>query len=874
MPAGDVSVSAEFTPITDIPADGVISSNGVYSFTPDETGIYKFEFDSYINNLKLLTGTDVFCEGQGSQLTAHLTAGETYYLLTSKNDVNISDTVNVTYSKQSAYTITSSAVENGSVSFLSYSQEITEASDGETVIISLAPDYGCKLKSVTVNKASGDAVTVNTNTSYNWDIGKFQTTYSFTMPAEDVTVSAEFEVDPTILRIGDNNIADTQGQYVNHFFTPTESGKYYFAALGENPNVYFTLLTGDYSYINNGTNAVLGDLEADTEYRLQINTNSSENITVKVKKAETHSITLDTTAEHGAFSAVNTNKEPISGAYEGEKIYVKAEPEEGYSLKRLVVTDAQGNPVEAGTNSFIMPTSDVTVSAVFGEFSAKLDEEGTLHLSGDVTVSDVQSFSKNPTVKKIVADEGTVLPENCRELFYQFGSVTEIDLSSADASNVTNMLDMFSNCSALKKITFGDHFNTANVEVMAFMFFNCSSLTELDLSRFDTSNVRSLYCTFRYCSGLETLDLSSFNTAKLTNLDHTFADCTDLKTVYVSDNWNTDSVTTSNNMFLNCTSLVGGVETAYDSGHVTKEYARIDGGEDEPGYLTYKTAVSEKNPVTSYMNLTIIDGTAIGINFFFEVNEGEPSDYTVNYGGKSTLISDLPTKTVSGKTLPCLSMTAPAKRMTDKMTVTVMKGETEIKKIEKSIVDYSDILLSDANASDYYELIKAMLNYGAAAQTYFGYDTEHLANQNCPLDYTDVTIPAKTFEDKQTMLDILAAEDSPVSYYAMNLTLESETELSIHFNIKDSFTMEQAKAYLATFTVDGSPAVVGEKNGRPVITIKNIPAKTLFKTYSISKGEQSFGVSVDMYMTAVMNGSDENLKALCKALYQFYLAKS
>jgi hypothetical protein len=46
----------------------------------------------------------------------------------------------------------------------------------------------------------------------------------------------------------------------------------------------------------------------------------------------------------------------------------------------------------------------------------------------------------------------------------------------------------------------------------------------------------------------------------------------------------------SANMFLNCTALVGGNNTAYDANKTNKEYARIDNPPDAPGYLTYKSA--------------------------------------------------------------------------------------------------------------------------------------------------------------------------------------------------------------------------------------------------------------------------------------------
>ena len=50
---------------------------------------------------------------------------------------------------------------------------------------------------------------------------------------------------------------------------------------------------------------------------------------------------------------------------------------------------------------------------------------------------------------------------------------------------------------------------------MSYMFYRCSSLTEIDISGFDTSNVTSMIGMFYYCSNLTNLDLSGFDTRKV-----------------------------------------------------------------------------------------------------------------------------------------------------------------------------------------------------------------------------------------------------------------------------------------------------------------------------------------------------------------------
>jgi surface protein len=47
---------------------------------------------------------------------------------------------------------------------------------------------------------------------------------------------------------------------------------------------------------------------------------------------------------------------------------------------------------------------------------------------------------------------------------------------------------------------------------MEYIFKDCVSLTSLDLSSFNTSNVTSMNGSFYSCSSLVSLDLSNYNT--------------------------------------------------------------------------------------------------------------------------------------------------------------------------------------------------------------------------------------------------------------------------------------------------------------------------------------------------------------------------
>ena len=166
-------------------------------------------------------------------------------------------------------------------------------------------------------------------------------------------------------------------------------------------------------------------------------------------------------------------------------------------------------------------------------------------------------------------------------MFSGCSSVVSLNLSSFNTSKVTNMNYMFLRCTSLITLDLSN-FNTSKVTNMSNMFYNCISLTSLDLSNFDTSKVTNMDYMFIGCRNLVSLDLSNFNTSKVTNMDYMFSSCTSLKKIYVSDLWNTNSVTSSTNMFIACKLLVGAIP--FDSTKIDVTMANYT-----TGYLTYKS---------------------------------------------------------------------------------------------------------------------------------------------------------------------------------------------------------------------------------------------------------------------------------------------
>ena len=192
------------------------------------------------------------------------------------------------------------------------------------------------------------------------------------------------------------------------------------------------------------------------------------------------------------------------------------------------------------------------------------------------------------------------------------------------AARPTTTCDWFYDMRNLQTIQGIGNLNTSEVTNMAYMFLFCFKLTNLDLRSFNTSKVVNMRSMFGRCSGLKSINLSSFNTSKVTNMYNLFFDCSDLATIYVGSGWSTAAVTNSEQMFYNCTYLVGGKGTTYDENHVDKDYAHIDGGLSNPGYLTeFKEGYACYTPSNTTLTFYYDTQRSSRTGTTYDLNEGD-----------------------------------------------------------------------------------------------------------------------------------------------------------------------------------------------------------------------------------------------------------
>ena len=243
-------------------------------------------------------------------------------------------------------------------------------------------------------------------------------------------------------------------------------------------------------------------------------------------------------------------------------------------------------------------------------------------------VTDMTGMFKGSQATSIdVSNFDTSKVTNMQSMFEE-AKTTTLDVSSFNTLNVTNMNCMFKGTKATTLDV--SSFNTSKVTNMGGMFLY-SQATTLDVSNFDTSNVTSMNSMF-YMTQVTTLDLSSFDTSNVTGMNGMFCTSFKLTTIYASDKFNTDNVTDSSRMFVDTTKLVGGSGTKYNSSHVDKTYARIDGGTSNPGYFT---SIPEPNSFSTDSWMTI--AKAVKSGNISKYNVGDTKSVNLGTYGTHTL---------------------------------------------------------------------------------------------------------------------------------------------------------------------------------------------------------------------------------------------
>lgn len=202
-----------------------------------------------------------------------------------------------------------------------------------------------------------------------------------------------------------------------------------------------------------------------------------------------------------------------------------------------------------------------------------------------------------------------------------------------------------------------------------------------------------------------------------------------------------------------------------------------------------------------------------------------------------------------------------AAEMTKNINIVVDNGTSTSEEKNYSFKEYADKLLTlETSTESLKTLIKATLNYGAYAQTYFNVDTENLANSG--LSESEKSVETDTIEKViKSKTGELPDAVSGVSY---SLSCKDSIVFNFYVRAKDGGDITGI-----TFTVDGQETALSEiGNGWYGISKEIVPAK-LSDQITFTLGDAEFNVNPYAYFESCFNDSDTELSNLVKAMYLY-----
>ena len=143
--------------------------------------------------------------------------------------------------------------------------------------------------------------------------------------------------------------------------------------------------------------------------------------------------------------------------------------------------------------------------------------------------------------------------EEVTEMFSYCTGLSSINIKAFDLSNVIIMSRLFEGCTQLSSLDLSG-MDLSSAEELDCLFIGCSGLTDIDLTGINTEAATEMTDMFKGCSNLETIDLSDLDTGNVWGTNGMFMDCTKLKTLNLSD-LDVSSVYSLSDMFSGCTSL-------------------------------------------------------------------------------------------------------------------------------------------------------------------------------------------------------------------------------------------------------------------------------------------------------------------------------
>ena len=235
-------------------------------------------------------------------------------------------------------------------------------------------------------------------------------------------------------------------------------------------------------------------------------------------------------------------------------------------------------------------------------------------------------------------------------------------------------------------------------------------------------------------------------------------------------------------------------------------------------------------------------------------NVAEPVTVRVSQAEKNT--TEKP-----GTTLYVFRCGVAAKEMTAPISAQLFAEGLQSEVYTFTVQQYANTILKDPTKyAKEQNIVRAMLNYGAYSQSYFGYNKSSLANEG--LSNTDVSSVLAETINKPYVSKGTELPDG-VTFAGATLSLKSETTLSLYFKGLD----------VNTAFACGNKRVETVKNGSYVVArIRGIKAEELTDDFILlfESGSVTYSPMTYCYNVLKNGGSDNGkLQNVCRALYLY-----
>ena len=262
-------------------------------------------------------------------------------------------------------------------------------------------------------------------------------------------------------------------------------------------------------------------------------------------------------------------------------------------------------------------------------------------------------------------------------------------------------------------------------------------------------------------------------------------------------------------------------------------------------------------------------GGDIGVNFYYELTGDIAADantrvvFTLADGTVKTVpIAEAQVSSYAGSTCYVFSIHLAAKRMTDVIKAQLATSSGTFAENSYSVEQYAKAVL-DAHTGDEYaeNVAKSLLNYGAAAQDYFGYKTDDPANAD--LSATDRIVAEPT---RFNVLKEAVGTVNGLTYAGNTMVFDYTITVRIYFTATQSIDRY-------TFTSGGKTLTPVEAGEYYYVEITDIAVSDLnvMQTVTATSGDQTMTVnySAHAYIHDLMSDADANVRALVKSLYAY-----